>query len=193
LEDFNIKPKNLIQPAKGKLLIAEPFMQDPYFKRTVVLLCEHNGEGTFGFILNRYIDFELSEILEGIPEFETRVGLGGPVESTNLYYLHTLGEELEGSIQISGNIYLGGNFEQLKLKIMSNEIRPSEIRFFVGYSGWGNEQLDNELKEESWYVTEINGLEFMNTAHEELWSQSLINMGGEYANLVHYPADPNLN
>lgn len=168
-------------------------MQDPYFKRTVVLLCDHNDEGTFGFILNKFVELSLKEILDDIPDFDASVGLGGPVESSNLYYLHNLGDKLSGSVQINEGVFLGGDYEQLKIKLLAEEISPENIRFFVGYSGWGNEQLAEEIKEESWYVTDLNGLNIIDSESGDLWKEALKNMGGEYANLAHFPADPSLN
>lgn len=193
LDQFKIKPANNLDPAKGRLLIAEPFMADPYFKRSVVLICEHNNEGTFGLILNRFVDMKLEDLLEGTPPFDSKVGIGGPVDASNLFYIHTLGDELEESEEIVAGLYIGGNFEQLKVLILSGAIEDHEIRFFVGYSGWDADQLHYELVDEAWYVSEINGLPLLNTDAENLWSLALKSMGGAFANLVNFPVDPNLN
>ena len=193
VDQFNIKPSNNLDPAKGRLLIAEPFMEDPYFKRSVVLMCEHNSDGTFGFILNRFVDMKLEDLLDGTPPFDSRVGIGGPVDASNLFYLHTLGDEIADSVKITEGLYMGGNFEQLKLMIMSGAIGAHEIRFFVGYSGWDKDQLISELIDEAWYITEINGLPLLNADADNLWSLALKSMGGPYANLVNFPVDPNLN
>ncbi|HKL03226.1 MAG TPA: YqgE/AlgH family protein [Cryomorphaceae bacterium] len=193
MDQFNIKPSNNLDPAKGRLLIAEPFMEDPYFKRSVVLMCEHNSDGTFGFILNRFVDMKLEDLLDGTPPFDSRVGIGGPVDASNLFYLHTLGDEIADSVKITEGLYMGGNFEQLKLMIMSGAIGAHEIRFFVGYSGWDKDQLISELIDEAWYITEINGLPLLDADADNLWSLALKSMGGPYANLVNFPVDPNLN
>ena len=193
VDQFNIKPSNNLDPAKGRLLIAEPFMEDPYFKRSVVLMCEHNSDGTFGFILNRFVDMKLEDLLDGTPPFDSRVGIGGPVDASNLFYLHTLGDEIADSVKITEGLYMGGNFEQLKLMIMSGAIGAHEIRFFVGYSGWDKDQLISELIDEAWYITEINGLPLLDADADNLWSLALKSMGGPYANLVNFPVDPNLN
>ncbi len=193
MDSFNLKPANNLEPLKGRLLIAEPFMGDPYFKRSVVLICEHNIDGTFGFILNRIVDMKLEDILEGAPPSGHKIGVGGPVDPSKLFYLHTLGDELDESVEIMNGLYMGGNFEQLKLKLLSGTIGEGEIRFFVGYSGWDKDQLDHEIIDEAWYVSDINGLPLMDANIDNLWALALKSMGGAYANLVNFPVDPNLN
>ncbi|MCA1763494.1 MAG: YqgE/AlgH family protein [Flavobacteriales bacterium] len=193
MDSFNLKPANNLEPLKGRLLIAEPFMGDPYFKRSVVLICEHNIDGTFGFILNRIVDMKLEDILDGAPPSGHKIGVGGPVDPSKLFYLHTLGDELDESVEIMNGLYMGGNFEQLKLKLLSGTIGEGEIRFFVGYSGWDKDQLDHEIIDEAWYVSNINGLPLMDADIDNLWALALKSMGGAYANLVNFPVDPNLN
>ena len=122
--DLNVY--NTLVPKKGRLLITEPFLESEYFHRAVILLCEHNEEGTFGFVLNNYVDIDLSEF-EGVPEFETKISLGGPVSVKNLYYIHTLGEKLPGSIQVKDNLYAGGDFDILKEMIAASKLLT--IRF----------------------------------------------------------------
>lgn len=190
---FNIKPENKLAPATGRILIAEPFMEDNYFQRTVVLLCAHDDEGSFGFILNRYMDVELSDIVDQLPSIKSKVGMGGPVLNSNLYYIHTLGHRLEGSMKIGNNLYAGGDFTQLKILIDQKEIDPTKIRFFVGYSGWDADQLEQELEEDSWYISNLGDLPIFDTEKDDFWEQALRNMGGDFANLAHFPVDPNLN
>ncbi len=98
---------NDIKPAKGKILISEPFLIDYYFKRSVVLLAEHNEEGTFGLIINKPVDIALSDVLHDFPEFDSPVYLGGPVKTDSLYFIHTLGDRLENSLEITRRIILG--------------------------------------------------------------------------------------
>jgi putative transcriptional regulator len=88
-------------PAKGKLLVSEPFLIDPSFRRTVVLLTEHDKNGTVGFILNRELDVGPGEAIEGFPEFKGKLFLGGPVQQTNLFFIHTLGKKIEGSVSVN--------------------------------------------------------------------------------------------
>jgi putative transcriptional regulator len=189
----DFKPENIEWPEKGKLLISDPLMDDPYFSRLVILLCEHNEEGSFGFILNKYVEMDLTEVMEDMPAISNRVSLGGPVENNQLFFLHTLGEKLPGSIKVAPGYYLGGSFDILKELLTKGEINESEVRFFVGYSGWGEDQLMEELNENSWYVSGINDLPLMDTTRDDLWSLAFKKMGGTYSVLANFPVDPSLN
>lgn len=190
---MDFKPENIDLPARGKLLIADPFMGDDYFGRSVILLCEHNHEGSFGFILNKFVEMDLTEVLDGVPEISSRVSLGGPVENNQLYFLHTLGEQLPGSAQIAPGLFVGGDYEILRTLMATNSVDENSIRFFVGYSGWGKGQLLEELSVESWYVSNIGDLNLMDTSRDNLWSQAFREMGGRFTALANFPADPSLN
>jgi len=183
----------ILAPAKGRLLISEPFLNDPHFKRTVILLCDHNEHGSFGFVLNNYIRINLSDVIEGLVPLNTKVSIGGPVQKDSIFYLHTLGESIPGSIHVSEDIYMGGDFEVLKSKLNHDLIKDNSIRFFVGYSGWGKDQLAWEMKEKSWIVSESTSEQIMNTKYDNLWSQSLRSMGSDFAMLANFPSDPNFN
>jgi putative transcriptional regulator len=186
-------PDTNVEPVKGSLLLAEPFMDDPYFQRKVILLCEHNEEGSFGFVLNNYIDLTIDRLMAEFPHFASRVSVGGPVKNTNLYYIHTLGEQLAGSIQVTDTIYMGGDFEQLKALAKSGQIPDDEIRFFVGYAGWSEGQLRAEIKNHSWFVVEADEPLLMDTSGDELWATMIGRLGKEYAHLANTPNDPSLN
>ena len=189
--DFN--PKSRLKPEKGRILISEPFLNDPYFKRTVILLCEHNEEGSFGFVLNRYLDMSITRIMKEFPDLNTKVGVGGPVQNQNLFFLHTLGEKLEGSKEVYNGVYMGGNFDVLKLMIETGQIEEKDVRFFVGYSGWSADQLDQELKEKSWIVSPTSQNAIMNTTNDSLWGDSLKALGKKYAYLANFPENPRHN
>ena len=87
---LNISKINNIKPQKGNLILAEPFMQDDHFGRSVILMCEHNDEGSYGFILNNKLDINLDELVPEIEVKDLSVYYGGPVHSSNLFYLHQL-------------------------------------------------------------------------------------------------------
>ena len=134
--DFNpfkrkISELNSLKAEKGNVLIAEPFMKDDYFKRSVVLLCENNTDGAIGFILNQELELQLSDVLEENLGFDSPLFLGGPVEAQNLFYIHQC-EELSESIKISEGLYWSGNFELLKIYLKADKIKSNEIRFFFG-------------------------------------------------------------
>ena len=91
----------------GKLIIAEPFSLEPHFKRSVVLLCNHDAEGSFGYIINKMLDMKLNEVMADFPEFNAPLFYGGPVQTDSLHFLHNVGDLLVGSKRISSGVYIG--------------------------------------------------------------------------------------
>lgn len=181
-------------PPKGSLLIAEPFMWDPNFKRTVSIVCENDAEnGTFGFVLNRPLEMKLHEAIVGIKKFNAPLFYGGPVELDTLHFLHNIGNTLEGTVEICDGLFWGGNFEQLKNLINKGFAKPENFRFFLGYSGWEPEQLSKELEESSWIVHPVNASHIFKSKSDELWKIVLQEKGGEYAQMINYPEDPSYN
>lgn len=168
----------------GSLLLAEPFMQDPHFKRATVILCEHNEEGSIGFILNRPLEVMVSGLIQGFPEFDAEVFYGGPVENDTIHYIHTLGDLLEGSVKVAPGIYWGGDFEKLKFLISSELVQPNDIRFFVGYSGWSPGQLAEETRLGSWLAADLFANYIFKSVPEELWQEVMYRKGGKYTVLA---------
>ncbi|MBL7805571.1 MAG: YqgE/AlgH family protein [Saprospiraceae bacterium] len=177
----------------GQILLAEPFMQDPYFRRAVVLLCEHHDEGSVGFILNKSIDMGLNDLMTEFPKFETEVFYGGPVQTDTLHYVHNVGDLLEESVKVADGVWWGGDFEQLKFLISSQLIEPHNIRFFVGYSGWSSGQLSEELGYGSWVQADMDANYLFKTKPRELWSQVMYNKGNVFEILADMPEHISLN
>lgn len=178
---------------KGTLLIAEPFMWDPNFKRTVTLICDNDeSNGTFGFVLNRPMDMKLHEAVHGIKGFNAALYYGGPVEIDTLHYIHRL-KDLDSAIEIIEGVYWGGNFEALKIIINSGSVKPEDFRFFLGYSGWEPGQLENEMKDQSWILHNVTAKHLFGTNATELWKTVLQEKGGEYAQMINFPEDPSYN
>lgn len=189
---IQIKTNNL-KPAKGRLLLSEPFMGDYYFGRSVVLLAEHNKEGTFGIIINKTVTAEFNEVLKEFPDFKAPVYLGGPVETDSLFYIHTIGEDLEGAVEIMDGLYWGGDIEALKEMILLKTVQPTDIRFFIGYSAWSANQLDTELKKNSWVITKVPMSELMEIDPMDMWEKLFDKLGGNYKYWSKFPIDPNMN
>src|ERR1051325_4344894 len=168
-------------PAKGKLLISEPFLLDPNFKRTIILLGEHTDEGSICFILNKPTDLKLHCILEDFPEFDAPVFYGGPVQVNSLQFIHRTNALLEDSIKIMDGLYWGGNFELLKIYIQSGEVEPEDFRFFIGYSGWGAGQLEDEIAINSWLLTNSSTDNIFSIEPDKLWTDVLKGMGKKFA------------
>ena len=194
MDNIDLQVNNTLQPEKGRLLISEPFLQDEYFSRSVVLLCEHNEEGSFGFVLNNYLDVDLHEISTNFPDIPARISLGGPVKNQNLYFIHTLGHQIPGSIPVASSIFLGGDYDVLLEKLNTDLSLLKNVRFFLGYSGWSPGQLDNELKEKSWLVLQnFNEMDIMDTNLDSIWKDLMAQQGGKYKMMSKFPLDPRLN
>ena len=193
MKNITFEFNNTAQPSRGKLLVSEPFMSSAYFKRSVVLLTEHNEEGTVGFIINKPTEYKLNKVIKDFPKFDGILYMGGPVNTDQLFYLHTLGKKIKGSLQVKKGLYWGGDFDMVKELIVAKAISENDIRFFFGYAGWDTKQLDSELKEKSWMVAE-NKTEFiMNTDTGKMWNDVIRSLGDEYSGMINYPEDPALN
>lgn len=190
---LDFKPENNCPPARGRLLVSEPYLPDPYFRRTVVLLCDHNDEGSFGFVLNRRMDLTINELMEDFPPVHAQVGIGGPVQSGELYYLHTLGPAVSGSVEVVDGVHMGGDYEQLRAMLATDPKLSKQVRFFVGYSGWGPDQLAKELGERAWLVAPARKRAVMDRRVEALWKNTLRSMGEAFAPLANFPEDPSNN
>ena len=182
-----------LKSLKGKLLIAEPsILNDNSFNRTIILITEHTEVNAVGFILNRALDFTVNDLLPEINSDFT-IYQGGPVEQDNLYFVHQVPHLIPESIEVANGIYWGGNFETLKALLNNDSLKKDDIRFFLGYSGWGKNQLDNEINTNSWFVSE-NDLENIFAENEEyLWRDKLIQKGGDYKLWANAPNDFSLN
>ncbi len=180
---------------KGRILIAEPsIIGDISFNRSVLLLVEHTKKNAIGFILNKKLDFYLNDL---IPELKVnfKVYNGGPVEQDNLYFIHKVPHLIPDSIEVHEGIYWGGDFKTVCKLINNTQITHNDIRFFLGYSGWEHNQLENELSENSWIVTknELKKDILKTNFSSEFWKQKMIEFGGNYLLWSNAPEDPSLN
>jgi putative transcriptional regulator len=183
----------MIDPAAGILLISDPFLKDPNFMRTVVFLCEHQEQGSFGFVLNRKYENTIDEIVPELEGYKLPVYYGGPVQTDTLHFLHQYPEEIPGSVEVIKGVYWGGDFDIVTQMIKKNVIDENKIRFFIGYSGWGSGQLSEELTCKSWLTVKgIRKLVF-HKKHEEIWKDALKQLGGDYEMMINFPIDPQLN
>lgn len=184
----------IIEPERGDLLISEPYLPDPNFDRTVILLCEHDEHGSFGFVLNKRSNATLPELIDEAQGFDTEVFVGGPVQQNTLHFLHRTAENLKSDKEITDGIYWGIDFEALLSSINTRQIAREELKFFVGYSGWSPGQLMEELSAKSWIVYKHATPELVFDLDPlELWRVVLQNMGGKYRAISNYPRDPRLN
>ena len=185
---------NNSSPAQGTLLLSEPFMADPNFKRSVVLMVEHKPEGSLGYIINHKSDFLLNDIIPDCWDANFVVYLGGPVATDTLHFIHKVPNKIPNSVNLGNGLYWGGDFESLKIQINNYNIKEDEIKFFIGYSGWSDQQLNDELLVNSWIVCDkYNPDMIFDDSEANLWKEAIINMGQKYAHIANFPLDPALN
>ncbi|MFO7867783.1 MAG: YqgE/AlgH family protein [Bacteroidales bacterium] len=190
---FNIS-HNAEPPAKGRGLVSVPFISDGFFHKTVIYIVEHSQDQTVGFILNQPLPMSLHEIVEDVPESDFPIHIGGPIDHSRLHMLHTIGSDIPGSVLVSSGIYWGGDFEYVKRLIQTNKITTNQIRFFLGYSGWGNNQLQQEILEDTWIITSIFQQDiFSLDTQNVLWNHVLQRMGDKYKAWTHFPPNPLYN
>lgn len=185
--------KLMTEPAAGVLLIADPFLKDPNFMRTVVFLTEHREDGTIGFVLNRMYENTLDELLPEVEGHKLPVYYGGPVQMNTIHFLHRYPNEVTGGVEVMNGIYWGGDFDAVIALINSGKADPEKIRFYIGYSGWSPGQLETEMAEKTWLTVEAVRKLVFHTNAEEIWKDSLKHMGGEYEMMINFPIDPQLN
>ena len=183
----------MIEPGPGILLIAEPFLKDPNFMRTVVLLCDHQDEGSFGFVLNKLFNHTLDELMNDMNELKLPVFYGGPVQMDTIHFLHQYPDKIPGSFQVLDGIYWGGDFETAITLLKDGELDLHRIRFYIGYSGWGNGQLTDELKEKSWLLAQATRKLVFHQKTDEIWKDALKHLGGDFEMMANFPIDPQLN
>ena len=191
---FKITHNNLL-PSQGNLLISEPFLQDLYFQRSVILLIEHTTDGSMGFVLNKKTDLIVNDFFSELEELSNiPIYLGGPVSPNRLFFIHTLGDSIiPGAVKIADDLYFDGDFDSLKRYISTGETVNDKVKFFLGYSGWSKGQLRREIGADSWVVSDLYKGNVMNAEGELFWKSSLMQLGSKYKAWINYPKDPFLN
>ena len=181
-------------PSVGKVLISEPFLEDPNFARTVVLLTEHNEEGSVGFVMSQKTDLTVEGLIDDLHGINAPVFQGGPVQLESFHYIHKY-SEIEGAVEIHDGLYWSGNFEEVKIGLMSGNLSPDQFIFFIGYSGWAPGQLGMELDEKAWVVGDIDSelLFDRSMSENDLWKTAMISLGGNFAILANSPINPQYN
>lgn len=181
-----------LKPAPGRLLVSEPSLNDNYFSNAVVLLAEHNKDGTFGLIINKPSDIRLSEVTQEYDTFDPLLFFGGPVQVDSLYFIHRI-RDIPGSLQLIDGLYWGGDVDEIKKLMKAGKLTGNDIRFFIGYAGWAPSQLDRELGENSWLVLETDIRQLFSPNSSQLWRDIVTSLGEEIAIWVNYPENPQMN
>lgn len=192
---INLNPEyNMPEIKTGSILISDPFLKDPNFDRTVILICEHNENGSFGLILNKPVEVKLEDVIEDFKGTNKELLIGGPVEQNTLHYIHTVEDgSIPGSVKVANGIFWSGDFEIIKSRIINGEFNLNKIKFFMGYSGWGEGQLQDEINQKTWFVADLGDNTIFEADTNSLWKRIMQLMGGELRWLANSPPDPRMN
>ncbi len=167
----------------GKLLIATPAMGDPRFERTVILMCNHDAEQALGLVINRAAgNLRLHELLEnidiGAPNLapDSRVLMGGPVQTERGFVIHSPEYFEDGaSLEITPDITITPT--KGILEAMVSDSPPARARMALGYAGWGAGQLDDEILDNAWLVTQPSEALIFAEDLDAVWTQALATLG----------------
>ena len=185
-----------LQPAAGRFLIALPTLRDPNFVRSVVLLCEHNDEGSIGLIVNRPSEMKLAAGIPG-PLPEAREGellfQGGPVASSHVFALHNIPRLAEGSREVLPGVWFSPASQDVADRLRLSPQPGESLRLYVGYAGWGPGQLDSEMQQTAWIVGPASVDLVYSSDPKSIWPRALQAIGGAAAFLATAPEDPRLN
>ena len=190
-EDFKNK-----QYGKGSLLIANPVLPDPNFSRTVILLCNHNDQGSFGLVINRSTQLKAPDLFSDIDilrSYNTKIYMGGPVSQSMVFYLYRSSRNVIDLDEICSGVYLGSNLETLESLYLDIKNPEENIRFYLGYSGWSGGQLDGEMEQNSWLIQNANEQLVFLDSEELIWLKAVNSLGEKYQYLTKAPVNPQWN
>lgn len=182
------------QIQKGTLLIATPDIETGIFFRSVILICEHNPNGSFGLVINKSLNLELPEEIVNIHNLANEhvgVRAGGPVQTNQMMLLHTSDKIAAQTLKICEGVFLGGDLQFLQ-EAITDESGP-EIFLCFGYAGWGAGQLEREFLDGSWFLNQASQRNVFHIQPEKIWQTMLREMGGKYATLSMIPEDLSVN
>ena len=178
---------------KGKILISSPsLLTDMIFYKSIILIVDQTDEGITGFILNRPSDLFMIKEVESSEKIKIDLYYGGPVSSEHFYLLRSKKNYTE-IINIYDNLFWGNNLDFLINQVEKGIIKMDDFILFQGYSGWGLGQLDDEIANDSWIITDKKAEEIFNYRNKNSWNNLIKEFGHKYRLWSNSPDDITLN
>lgn len=193
---FIYREESYRPPVKGDCLISEPMQREPFFSRSVALLIDKDSDDSYlGLILNHKLPFSMGDVFRDISFLrDMPLYSGGPVETDRLFVLHTLGARIPGSREVTPGLYVGGELSDLFDYIAEGNEVEGKIRFFLGYSGWGDHQLEMEMRSHYWTLLDSIKAEDAITGNGyEYWCEAVGSLGEKYRSWLIVPPDDHMN
>lgn len=181
------------KPEKGTILLSEPFLLDANFRRTAVLLTEHNDESSVGFIINKPLAEDTDTLLPGLLNYNFPLFYGGPVENNTIHFIHKNNYNIKNSVKITNDIFWSGNIEQINDILRTKPQARDDFKFFIGYSGWSAGQLQEELTHKSWWVANAHTETIFTDDIDEIWPTLVKTLGKDFIHFANPPEDYILN
>lgn len=194
---FNIDIPSGTAPAPGAFLVSEPFLREEYFNHSVIALVEYEPGGeAMGVVLNNESEYTLQELIEGVETQEPiPVYCGGPVGNDRLFFIHTLGDVIPETQPLGNGLWVGGNFDAILSIVNDGYKLDGSIRFFLGYSGWSNGQLEGELSRNVWAVAPRleEASEMLSGDGDAYWHRAVRSLGPSFRGWLYHPRNPMVN
>lgn len=191
---MNLFPnQNIKKIQKGDFLISEPLLPDENFSRTVILVVDDTEGAHIGFVINKIYEANtLRELIDEYDGVDMPINDGGPVQKEIIQVVHQ-NANVRDSILIKDGVFWGGDFDQIRDLILTGLVSDNEFNFFIGYSGWGEGQLQEELSEKSWLVLRHNIGEILAMKKEDIWTKCIQLLGERFEHIAKFPVNPRLN
>ena len=138
----------------GMFLRSTSLQDDTYFEQAVIFITEHNEKGAMGFVVNKLFPRRINELVAFKDSLPFPLHEGGPVDQEHLFFIHQRPDLIKGGDPVTGNIHLGGDFKAAMQYLNNNTITEKDIRIFIGYCGWDDQELEAEIAEGSWELVE---------------------------------------
>ena len=129
-------------------------LDNDFFERSIVLITQFNDNGAIGFVINKSFDRNLNDLEEFKHSIPFPLSDGGPVDREHLFFIHRRPELITGGTRVNENLYVGGDFKEAVKYLNNKTLTARDIKLFIGYCGWDKDELDAEIEEGSWIVSD---------------------------------------